>query len=118
MNAEFFLSWPNKLLSPNARPHWSTLAKAKKAAKLEAFTAVKAARIPMLKVDAVKVKYTFFPPDRRARDLDNLAAQTKAASDGIRDAIGVDDSKFEIAFSKANPIEKRGMVKVELEWKE
>lgn len=43
-------------------------------------------------------------------------AAHKAAIDGIRDAIGVDDSKFDISFSKAGAIQRNGMVKVTLEW--
>ena len=37
--ASFFLPWPDKRLSPNARGHWSTLARAKKVAKQAAYYA-------------------------------------------------------------------------------
>lgn len=35
---------------------------------------------------------TFFPPDRRARDLDNLIAACKGAVDGVFDEHGRDDA--------------------------
>lgn len=116
MKATIFLPWPNSKLSPNARLHWAAKAKATKAAKRDAYYAALEAGIGKITSDTLAVRYVFFPPDRRPRDLDNLAAQTKASSDGIRDAVGIDDSKWTVSFSKAGAIEKNGMVKVELEW--
>lgn len=116
MKAEVFLPWPSKDLSPNARVHWSTLARVKKQAKAYAFYAAQAAGIGKLQAGSIRVRYVFFPPDRRARDTDNMLASCKAYGDGIAEAIGIDDSKWELSIAPRGPIEKQGMVKVELEW--
>lgn len=116
--AEFFLPWPDRRLSPNARVHWSSLARAKKAAKNEAYYRVREAGIGEINAESILVRYSFFPPSKRAYDLDNLIASMKAAGDGIAIAIGIDDSKWNIAISPRGPVEKNGMVKVELEWAE
>lgn len=114
--AQLYLPWPEKSLSPNARVHWTTLARAKKSAKNVAFHLVKASRIGKIEADSIKVKYTFFPPDRQARDADNLISSMKAAQDGIALAIGIDDSKWQTSYEIKSAIEKNGMVKIELEW--
>ena len=36
----------------------------------------------------------FYPPDRRARDDDNMIASFKSGRDGIADALGIDDKRF------------------------
>ncbi|MHC2481579.1 endonuclease [Rhizobium leguminosarum] len=114
--AEIFLPWPDRRLSPNARVHWSSLARAKKAAKNAAYYTVLEAGVGKIPADSLSVRYSFFPPSRRAYDLDNLVASMKAAADGIALAVGVDDSKWNIAISPRGPVEQNGMVKVELEW--
>lgn len=113
---KFFLAWPDKKLSPNARVHWSALAKAKKKAKSDAYCLALEAGLGKIDADTVSVKLTFYPPSKRRYDSDNLLAQHKAAIDGISQAIGTDDSKFQITFGMAGVIEKDGMVKIELEW--
>lgn len=40
------------------------------------------------------ITYTFHPPDRRHRDLDNLHGSMKAAADGVAKAIGIDDARW------------------------
>ena len=114
--AEIFLPWPDKRLSPNARVHWASLASAKKKAKEVAYYTTLGSGVSKVNADAVSVRYSFFPPSRRAYDLDNLVASMKAAADGIALAIGVDDSKWDLAISPRGPVEKNGMVKVEIEW--
>jgi crossover junction endodeoxyribonuclease RusA len=118
MMAEIFLPWPDKRLSPNARVHWSSLARAKKAAKRTAYYTTLEAGIGKIDADSLSVKYSFFPPDRRARDADNILSSCKAYQDGIAAAIGIDDSKFEITIAPRGPVERAGMIKVELEWAE
>jgi crossover junction endodeoxyribonuclease RusA len=60
-----------------------------------------AARImakPIGKIDAEAVKVTCIfspPPVKRNRDADNLLAACKAYFDGIADAIGINDSRFQ-----------------------
>lgn len=116
MKAEFFLTWPDKRLSPNWRGHWAPKAAATKRAKRDAYFAALEAGVRKTEAEKVSVKLVFYPPDNRPRDADNIMAAHKAAIDGIRDAIGIDDSKFEITFSKAGAIQRNGMVKVTLEW--
>ena len=116
--ASFFLPWPDKRLSPNARIHWATLARAKKVAKKAAYYAVLEAGIVKIDADRISVRYVFYPPDNRARDTDNMLASCKAFGDGIALAIGIDDSKWELSIAPRGPVEKHGMVKVELEWVE
>lgn len=118
MMAELFLPWPDRRLSPNARVHWSSLARAKKAAKRTAYYTTLEAGIGKIVASSIAIKYSFFPPDRRARDADNMLSSCKAYQDGISQAIGVDDSKFQITISPRGPVEKAGMIKVELEWAE
>lgn len=110
------LPWPDKTLSPNARPHWAALAKAKKKAKNDAYYLSLQSGLGKIDAERVAVTLTFYPPSRRAYDADNLSAQHKAALDGLSMAIGVDDSKFQITPRMAGTIEKRGLVKIELEW--
>lgn len=57
---------------------------------------------------------TFRPPDRRARDLDNLVASFKAGQDGIALALDVDDSGFNPSHEIGDPV-KGGAVVVEFE---
>lgn len=114
--ATLYLPWPNKVLSPNARVHWSVLAKAKKKAKSDAYFIARAAGLHGIKTSAVTVQYTFFPPDRHARDDDNLVGSMKAFRDGIASAMGVDDRHWTVSHRFAGEIKMHGMVKVELEW--
>lgn len=118
MMAEFFLPWPSNVLSPNARVHWRTLARAKKQTKEFAHYTALAAGLGKIPADTLTARYTFYPPNRRRFDLDNLIGRMKAGQDGIALAIGVDDSKWTTTYKLAGPIEKAGMVKIELEWNE
>ena len=113
---KFFLPWPDKKLSPNARVHWAPLSKAKKKAKSDAFYLALESGLGKIEAQTVAVTLTFYPPSRRHYDADNLLAQHKAALDGLALAIGVDDSKFQVTPRMAGAIEKNGVVKIELEW--
>lgn len=111
-----YLPWPDRKLSPNSRVHWSVLSRAKAAAKKLAYYTALEAGIGKIDADAVRVRYSFFPPSRRIYDTDNLIASMKAAADGVAQAIGVDDSKWELVISPRGPVEKNGMVKIDIEW--
>lgn len=116
MKATITLPWPDARLSPNARTHYMALARVKKAVKRTAYYIALEAGHKNIAADAVAVRYTFNPPNRRGYDLDNLIASMKAAADGIAEAIGVDDSKWHIAVAPVGPVVKNGSVTVELEW--
>ena len=96
------LSYPDKVLSPNARAHWAATARAKKKAREAASWATisaagsKANLAPYAAHERLAVAIAFYPPDNRRRDMDNALASLKAALDGISDALGLDDSRFDI----------------------
>ena len=106
------LGWPSRALSPNARTHWATLARAKKAARKEGFYAAFADDGAVY--SSVSIQVTFIPPNARRRDLDNCIASIKAHLDGISDAIGIDDSRWIWAAPVMAKPEKPGRVVVTL----
>lgn len=92
----FWLPWPVKALSPNARVHWGVYAKAAKSARKGAFLMMRQVH-PLLKVPdnmVVDLEFVFVPPDRRRYDDDNLVHRMKSARDGIADFLQVDDARF------------------------
>jgi crossover junction endodeoxyribonuclease RusA len=105
------LPWPDKILSPNARVHWAPKAKASRAARETAWALVRQTYVHAPSWARVAVSYTFCPPDKRRRDRDNLIASMKAATDGIADALEIDDSKFETTYRMGAPV-KGGAVLV------
>lgn len=97
---ELDLPWPDRRLSPNARGHWAVTAKVKSAYRARcAAVALKAgARALVAGKEALAVHLVFLPPDRRARDWDNLLASMKSGLDGLADAMGVDDRHWRLSF--------------------
>lgn len=96
MGWSFWLPWPSKSLSPNARVHWGVRAKAVKSARKGAFLLLRQAH-PLLTVPdghLVLIEFVFIPPDRRRYDDDNLVQRMKSARDGIADYLQVDDARF------------------------
>lgn len=112
------LPWPARALSPNARGHWSALARAKKSyrARCRAIAAAAWPRLPEHLVGGTTVRIDvgllFVPPDRRVRDLDNLVASMKAGLDGVADALGVDDSRWRLRIEMAQQTAPGGVVLV------
>lgn len=117
-SATIFLPWPDRKLSPNARVHWATLASERKKAKAHAFYIVRSDGVGIIDADAITVGVSFYPPDRRPRDIDNCISSCKAAFDGIAQAIGIDDSQWKFGPPTIGPVEKYGLVKVVLEWEQ
>ena len=93
------LPFPAANLNPNRRSGRSWQATA--AEKSEAVQMGKIATLEALEgkrpVIATPVKFsiTFYCPDHRRRDLDNLLASLKHGLDGIAHATGIDDSVIE-----------------------
>lgn len=110
------LPWPSKSLSPNARVHWRRVAEIKKLAKRDAFYATRSVRKDPIEAEAMTARITFSPPDRRARDADNMVSSLKAALDGIAQAIGIDDSKWNLQLAPISDPVKLGRVTIQLEW--
>ena len=106
------LDYPPASLSPNKRLHWSKVSKAKAQYRKSCWADCKAAGWHKIDMAHVHVRITFHPPDKRRRDLDNMLSSFKAGIDGIVDAIGVDDSDWEITLHKSP--DTKGCVVVEL----
>lgn len=108
---EVTLPWPPKELSPNARLHWSKKSKAAKAYRRVCHLLTLEAGLRGIDWEGdIHVWMDFYPPDRRARDDDNMVAAFKSGRDGIADALGVDDKRFRIhPYVKT---EIGGMVKI------
>lgn len=96
---KIILPFPAAVLNPNRRSghSWQVTA----AEKVEAWQAGKIATLKALDGKAlavaapVKFSITFYCPNRRRRDLDNLLASLKPSLDGICNAIDIDDSAIE-----------------------
>lgn len=113
------LPWPDRRMSPNARVHWAVLANVKAKARKDAAYAVYAAlegglreaRLKLAGEGPIAFRVTFYPPDKRQRDDDNLVSMVKAARDGIADALGVNDRRFRSEYTFEEPC-KPGRVEV------
>ena len=110
--ARVTLPWPPKELSPNARVHWSKLAKAKKAYRAECAYQAMYQGARGVKAEKLHVSLVFYPPTRRAFDLDNALARMKSGLDGLAGVLGVDDKHWSLSIAKADQV--GGMVKVEV----
>ena len=104
------LPWPVKGLSPNARNHWAATARDKKRYREACAWSAKSQGAGKLDAIRLHVALQFVPPDRRARDLDNMLAAMKSGLDGLADVLGVDDSRWTITICTADEI--GGMVRV------
>jgi len=102
------LPWPPKELSPNARVHYLTFARAKNAYRESAYWLAKqrdhGCTLSTTFMGPIALAFTFHPPDRRKRDLDNMLSSVKAGIDGIADALGVNDARFEYALRRSEPV--------------
>lgn len=96
------LPWPPKELSPNARVHWAVKSRAVKKYKNDCIILCKAAKFHKLDALEVTLFITFFPPNNRKQDTDNMIASIKPAIDAISHITGVDDSKFKFELWKGD----------------
>ena len=102
------MDWPDKHLSPNARVHWAQLSRQKRAYRTHAYWLAREAG-DLAQTNSPHVALTFYPPDNRRRDLDNMIASVKAGLDGIADAIKVDDHKWRLS-AEVGPVVAGGKV--------
>ena len=114
------LPWPHKWLSPNARKHWAAVAPVKARAKADAHlltqVAMRSNSLSKAHFDGegrIPMQIRFYPPDKRHRDDDNMIGSIKAARDGIADALGANDRRFNPHYFFCDPV-KGGRVEVEL----
>lgn len=99
------LPWPPSQLSPNTRQHWAVLAKAKKQYRAACANVARAhGLVPATDAGALHLILTFYPPTRRAFDLDNLLARMKSGLDGLADVMSVDDSRWSLSIQKAGEV--------------
>jgi crossover junction endodeoxyribonuclease RusA len=109
------LPWPPRDLHPNSRPHHMAKAKATKIYRDQAYWLTRKDGpqfLPDHMLEAsrpILLDITFYPPDRRRRDLDGMLSSVKAGLDGLADALTVNDQRFEFRLRRAEP-EKPGKV--------
>lgn len=108
------LPWPPKELSPNARVHWAAKNRAVKLYRENCVWLTKAAGLRVDWGGIVHAFITFYPPDRRHRDDDNLVAAFKSGRDGVAQALGIDDKRFRIHPFLSDEVVKGGAVRVRL----
>lgn len=97
------LPLPDKRLSPNARAHWAVKSIAARAARHDGWLATMMVRNgyeSFPEPSRIPVALHFIMPTARRRDTDNLFAGCKAYLDGVADALGVDDSRFDFTITR------------------
>lgn len=107
---EITLPWPPSALSSNSRGHWSKLAKAKKAYRAACAWTAKEQGLKPSASSRLHLSLTFYPPSRRAFDLDNCLSRMKSGLDGLADVLQVDDKDWSLSIMKADQV--GGFVKV------
>ena len=103
--------WPPKTLKPNVKVHWAVKAKDILAYKDICYWTTKEYKIEEKLYSSVKL--TFYPPNRRHFDLDNMLATMKSGLDGMCLALKIDDHCFKKITVEMSP-ELGGFVKIEL----
>lgn len=86
------LPWAKPPLSLNDRDHWRVKARKVALARDQARWAIRAARIPAF--ETVHLTLHWRVPDRRRRDLDNLAATLKPVTDALVDEKCIPDDDW------------------------
>ncbi len=109
---DLILPWPPSILSPNSRAHWAVKSKAAASYRTACAWETKAAKIKIDWDGMVHLWITFYAPDKRHRDDDNLVAQFKNGRDGVADALGINDKRFRIHPWLSTDVVKNGSVKV------
>lgn len=98
--------WPVRDLWRNNKPHWAAEARAKKKARALTYYAALNAKVSA----GENITVTFHPPDKRRRDRDNMIAAIKGHLDGLSDALGIDDSRFNLKFEFGDVQPRNGEV--------
>ena len=106
------LPWPPKELSPNKRLHWARTAAIRARYREACFFLTKEARLRVDWEGPIHLWLDFYPPDRRHRDDDNMISSFKAGRDGLAEALGINDRRFQIHPRVIDQV--GGMVKVRL----
>ena len=120
------LPWPPAELNPNVRGHWADRHRATAQYRSDCFLITRdminragriKARVPVPLPTPVSATVTFWMPNRRRRDLDNLLAAMKPAWDGLVDAgLLADDNADQLSITLKPPeyASSRGAAGVQL----
>lgn len=109
------LPWPPTPLWPNRRAHWRTKSKAASGYRSTAFYLCQNVKGAIPETGPIQCSITFHPPNLIRRDWDNMLAAIKSGLDGIAQAYGIDDSRFQPGLMVGDTV-THGMVKVQLSW--
>lgn len=108
------LPWPPRGLSPNDRRHRLAVSGIRRKYRADCAWSTIAAGVRRLEASDLRVRITFYPPDARARDTDNMLASIKSGLDGVADVIGIDDSRWTLVLARGAP-ERPGRIELVLE---
>ena len=112
------LPWPPRELNPNVKKHWSVKAKAALLYRSDCWLATTKLLLPnrpkLPTAGPITFALTFYPPDRRKRDDDNLVRSFKSGRDGIAEALNIDDSRFKMLVNISDMIVPGGKVIVSI----
>ena len=108
------LPWPPKELNPNKRLHWAKRNTHKVVYRDACHLLTVSAKVRAPQGEgAIPITIDFYPPDKRHRDDDNMISSFKAGRDGMANALGVNDRRFQPVYRFNDPI-KGGKVVVTL----
>lgn len=107
------LPWPARQLHPNDRVVWQVKQSHIRTAREFAFYATQATETALRGfTGSMTVEYTFNPPNRAHRDLDNLIACEKSSLDGIMQGLGTNDNQIVKVSARWGDVVKGGSVDV------
>lgn len=111
------LPWPPAELLKNASVHHFVKARAGKLYRANVANTAKADGWHLLKLTPpVRMRFEFYPPDRRKRDCHNMPHALAYAIDGLQDALRIDDVHFRITWPTefCEPHKPGGKIAVEI----
>ena len=109
------LPWPDSALSANSRNRWAKIKAVTPARQMAKLTALNS-RMHVIKpgIGDLIISMEFYPPTKRAFDLDGCITRCKAYQDGIFDALGIDDNLIVEINAKRCQVVKCGLVRIEV----
>jgi len=115
---ELDLPWFPSILSPNSRAHWARKIEPRARYRLDCYMLtlgyLNARRDWRPSPDCpLPCRITFYPPDKRHRDDDNMISGFKSGRDGMADALGINDRMLRPEYHFGDPV-RRGLITVEL----
>lgn len=111
----FSLPWPDSRLSPNKRHDRRGLTAVRAIARNIGYVEAHVSGLRVPDRTPLHLFLTFYPPDNRRRDGDNLIGAFKSYQDGIFAALGVDDSNVKLTTFGIGKKMAGGLVDVRIE---